>query len=139
MKPTRLSNEARVLPEAKLSRVTLGAALEVLAELTPGSATNYGVRLRGATAEPSAVVIRYSPGRLSVAGREVPYDLPAGEALQIRFFLDKSVLEAFLAGGRIAVTRLVNPGSSDLRLEVFAEGGDILVQRLEAWTVRPSW
>ena len=89
---------------------------------------------------PTAVSPGRGPvGRLNVAGREVPFSLAPGEVFKLQFFFDKSVLEAFAGDGRIAVTRVVYPPSPDLRVELFAEGGTIQVQKLEGYEMTPVW
>ena len=135
-KPVALTNSTRLLDGPR--RQPLGNALELLAEIKPGTATNFGVRLRGAVPGPADLVIRYSPGRLNVAGRAVPYTHPAGEVFILRLFLDKSVLETFIDGGRVALTQVIPPVAADLRAEIFAEGGAIFVPRGEAWEMRPT-
>lgn len=137
-KPVFLKNAA-VTSASKVVDGVRGDLLEVSAEIKPGIAKSFGLRLRGVASGAEELVIRYSPGLLNVAGREIPYTLPAGQIFTCRFFFDRSVLEAFFDESRIAVTRVLYPSTSDLRLEVFADEGDIQVQKLEAWPVRPVW
>jgi sucrose-6-phosphate hydrolase SacC (GH32 family) len=133
MRPAGLTNAARVLEGLH------GDALDVTIEIKPGTATAFGVRLRGPEAAPGDVVIRRAPGLLNVAGRAVPCISNPGEVFKFRFLLDKSVLEAFVGDGQIAVTRVIYPPSPNLQVEVFAEGGTIQVQRLEGYEMRSIW
>ena len=133
LKPVFLTNSVRALEGPR------AAALDLQVEIKPAGATNFGVRLRGAERGTNDIIVRYTPGRLNVAGREVPYTLPAGEVFKLRLLFDRSLLEAFVGGGQIAVTRVVMPPATDLRAEVFAEGGVIQAQRFECWEMRGNW
>ena len=137
VRPAALTNSTRLLtgPRGR----SIGNTFELRVEIAPGTATNFGVRLGGAQPDPADIVVRCMPGRLNVAGREVPYPPPPGSVFTLRLFLDKSVLEAFIDGGRIAVTRVIPPVAADVRVEVFAEGGTVFVQQFEAWEMRPIW
>jgi sucrose-6-phosphate hydrolase SacC (GH32 family) len=161
LKDFALTNAARILETVR------GDMVEVVVAIKPGTARAYGMRLRTAPPpvvrrpvpppskrnplqrppeppppepvppDPGAVVIRQSLLGLNVAGREIPYIPPAGQAFKCRLFFDKSVLEAFIEDGRCVVSRVVYPPTSDLRVEVFAEDGTIQVEQLEAWNLRP--
>jgi spore coat protein H len=137
VKPVTLTNSTRFLDNPRGRQ--LGNALELRAEILPGTATNFGVRLRGAQPGAADIVVRYTPGRLNVAGREVAYTHPAGTVFTLRLFLDKSVLETFIDDGQLVVTQVIAPAAADVRPEIFAEGGTVLVQQFETWEMRPLW
>lgn len=70
-----------------------------------------------------------------------PLELPQDEPLQLRLFIDRSVLEVF-ANGRQCITQRIYPTRPDsLRVRVFARGGGATVRSVEAWTIDPtnSW
>jgi len=67
-----------------------------------------------------------------------PLELKADEPLQLRVFVDKSVIEVF-ANGRQAVMRRVYPSREDsVGVVVFSNGGPAHVTALEAWDMMPS-
>mgnify|MGYP003745972113 FL=1 len=67
-----------------------------------------------------------------------PLDLPAGQPLRLRVFVDKSVVEVF-ANGRQAVMRRIYPARPDsLDVVLFTQGGPLHVSQLEAWDIAPS-
>ena len=67
-----------------------------------------------------------------------PLELEANEPLQLRVFVDKSVVEVF-ANGRQAVMRRVYPSRADsIGTAVFSQGGSARVTTLEAWDLMPS-
>ncbi len=67
-----------------------------------------------------------------------PLELKADEPLQLRVFVDKSVVEVF-ANGRQAVMRRIYPSREDsVGVVVFSNGGPAHVTALEAWDMMPS-
>lgn len=67
-----------------------------------------------------------------------PFELQADESLQLRVFVDKSVVEVF-ANGRQAVMRRIYPSREDsVGVAIFANGGPIHVTNLEAWSMMPA-
>jgi sucrose-6-phosphate hydrolase SacC (GH32 family) len=67
-----------------------------------------------------------------------PLDLKRAEHLQLRVFVDKSVVEVF-ANGRQAVMRRVYPSRADsLGVAIFSRGGPARVQKLRKWDMMPS-
>ncbi|RPG46195.1 MAG: glycoside hydrolase family 32 protein [Gammaproteobacteria bacterium TMED134] len=78
------------------------------------------------------------PENTAKAVETAPFSLAQGERLQLRVFVDKSVLEVF-ANGRQAVMRRIYPARTDsLGVSFFAEGGAAKVNVLEAWEISPS-
>ncbi len=64
---------------------------------------------------------------------EAPFELPKGETLKLRVFLDKSMLEVF-ANDRQCVTQQIFPDSREaLGIKVCAQGGAVKVVGGEAW------
>jgi beta-fructofuranosidase len=67
-----------------------------------------------------------------------PFELKPDEPLQLRVFVDKSVVEVF-ANGRQAVMRRVYPSRRDsVGVALFSKGGPARVTGLEAWDMMPS-
>ena len=61
-----------------------------------------------------------------------------GEDLNLRVFVDKSIVEVY-ANDRQAICRRVFPGRDDsLGLVLFANGGDAAFKTVTAWTMMPS-
>ncbi|MBL7223696.1 MAG: GH32 C-terminal domain-containing protein [Candidatus Brocadiae bacterium] len=127
-------NRGHVLREAR------GDTLEILARLLLGDAKAFGLRVRRSDDGSRAVTLRSDGRTLDVAGTPVPLGRGNEDrTLALHVFLDKSVLEVFVDGGRECVTRVIYPGRSDLGVEVFAEGGSATVGSLDVWKIRPVW
>ena len=115
-----------------------GDALEIQATLRLEPPAGSGLRMKtGGRGRPA----RAQFGRRAAWGRDplgrphadrspaAACDLPAeaGCELTLDVFLDKSLLEVFANGGRVAMTRIIYPPAEDLAVEVFAEQGTTYV------------
>lgn len=117
---------------------TAGAGIDLRVTLEPRGARACGLALRRSADGSRAVVIRHADGVLDVAGTAVPVAAGPGQPLELRVLLDRIALEVFVGDGRQVVTKSVTPPDDDLGLAVFAEGGDVAVPRLDAWTMKPA-
>ena len=78
------------------------------------------------------------PEHSSKALEAAPFELKKGERLQLRVFVDKSVVEVF-ANSRQAVARRIYPSRTDsVGVSLFSTGGTTRVRTLEAWKIMPS-
>jgi beta-fructofuranosidase len=79
-------------------------------------------------------MLKNLPAPEEAAGAAAPQlSLRPGEPLQLRVFLDRSVLEVF-GNGRQAVVQRVYPSRADsLQVRVFALGGGVTVHGVQAW------
>ena len=68
---------------------------------------------------------------------QAPFELKPGEALKLRVFVDKSVVEVY-ANDRQAICRRVYPGDDALGIALFANGGQTKFTSVKAWEMMPS-
>ena len=118
-----------------------GDALEIEVELVPGDADTFGLQVRCSENGSDGISLRYGEGILNVAGTEVPLTVGKGGSptLRLHLFLDRSVLEVFVDGGRSAVTRVNYADEEDLGIRVFAENGAALLKSLDVWQMKSIW
>lgn len=116
-----------------------GDALELQATITLDTAAAAGLRLAAAHDGSEGIEIGFDGEALHVAGCAVP--LPAGprRTVEVRVFLDRSVLELFADDGRIAVTRVVDPPLAGQAVALFAAGGTAQVAVTGIWPLRSIW
>lgn len=116
-----------------------GDALEVQALLQPGDGT-INLRIHHSVDGERAAIICYDGTTLDALGTQVPLVLGEDEPLKLHLFLDKSVLELFVNGGRIAVTRLLPDAQlEDRGIEVLVTNGQADLISLDVWTMRGIW
>jgi sucrose-6-phosphate hydrolase SacC (GH32 family) len=73
-----------------------------------------------------------------VAAQAAPFELAAGESLQLRIFLDHSVLEVF-ANHRECITQRIYPTRPDsMGVRLFSKGGSAHVRFIRAWDMAPT-
>jgi len=132
--------DVAVQDELKLIEGAGGRQIEVKAELAPGDAKAFGLKLRSSNDGERALTLRYADGVLNVAGTEVPLKLEGEDkTLKLHVFLDQSVMEVFINDGREVVTRTEYPGEEDLGIAVFAEGGKATLKSLDVWQMKSIW
>ena len=129
-----------------------GNSLEIKLEFENSSASEYGIKICCSPDGQEQTVISYNPGDTALkvdtnnSGPEkspkhvesAPLKLTAGERLQLRIFIDRSVVEVF-ANNRQAIMRRIYPERSEsTQVRVFASGNSVTVRRLESWHISPS-
>jgi beta-fructofuranosidase len=128
-----------------------GDALEIRAVFRPGQAARVGLILRVSPdgLETTRIVYDVFNRRLSldrsrsslnaeVTTEERGLDLEITDTLELRVFLDASVLEVF-AHGRAISTRIYPTRPDSLGVGVFAEGDTAMLEKLEVWPMRSIW
>jgi len=131
-----------------------GDSLELHAVIHPGNAREVGFSLRRSPdgQEETRLVFNCETGMLGIDRKKSslnpaqnlgfhdgPLNLAPGEPLDLRLFLDHSLLEVF-ANGRTCLTSRIYPTRADsLGMALFAEGGEATLQSLDAWDMLPIW
>lgn len=131
-----------------------GDALELLVELQPGAHGGCGLVLRCAPDGSEETLITYWPeiGQLVVdrshssldsevvtSAHSAPLTLKPGEPLQLRVFLDRSVLEIF-ANDRAAITTRIYPSRPDSHhVALLAHKNAARLIALDAWQLKSIW
>ena len=149
------ANDETVLPGVS------GKALEIDAVIDPGSAREVGIYVFRSpdSAERTRISLYRKGGRrrlhgmLQIDGSESslrgdvyarppeigPIDMEEGEALHLRIFVDRSIVEVF-ANGRQCLTLRVYPEREDSSgVSLFARGSTARLVSLETWKMRSIW
>ena len=129
-----------------------GNSIEIIVEMESEDAAEYGVKVCGSPDGQEETVISYdaSAGELKMdtqksgpegtpKGVEAgPFKLKDGERLELRIFVDHSVVEVF-ANRRQAVMRRIYPSQPEsVGVSLFSAGGTTQVHSLRSWTISPS-
>lgn len=126
--------------QAKIIDGVGGDTLEVLARFVAGDAKKFGLRLRPRDGKKGIIELVCDGKTLDAAGTKVPDVVDAQQRIiTLHVFFDKSVMELFINDGRKTVTRVVYPGSRDLRVELFCEEGSVTVKSVDAWEIGSIW
>jgi beta-fructofuranosidase len=129
-----------------------GNSLELFIDMESAEASDYGVKVCVSPdgQEETSIYYDAADGTLKVDTRKsgpehpsraleaAPFKLKKGERLELRVFVDKSVVEVF-ANSRQAIARRIYPSRADsIGVSLFATGGKTRVHTLEAWKIMPS-
>jgi beta-fructofuranosidase len=147
----------RAMPLTSARRLDVsGAALEIVADIDPGSATQVGISVRCAADGSEQTVIVYDTASHTLAidrqrssldpaaerdTRSARLELAQHELLQLHIFVDHSVVEVFANGRQCMASRVYPTRADSLGVEVFAAGGAAHALRVAAWemaSVRPT-
>ena len=101
---------------------------EIGVRLEPGAGATVGIR-RG-----NQILVSYRAGTLTAGTDSAPLPLPSGATLDLRAFIDGSVIEVF-ANRRVAMVARLYGLSGGLSL--FSEGGATRAASLDLWEMRP--
>lgn len=132
------------LPALTLNNITntvdnfTGDTLELQAEFEPGTARQFGLRVRASADGRRALTISSDGTNLLAAG--ISARLPesnAGQPLKLRVFLDRSVLEVY-ANDQACLTKVIYPEDRDLAVSLFASGGTARLKSFNAWPLKPA-
>ena len=132
-----------------------GDRLEIHAILEPGDAEEFGFKVRCAPDGVQQTIIAYnqkdkclildgeqSSENLDVVSRgeeRAPMALNAGELLELRIFLDRSIVEVY-ANSRLCLTKRIYPlGQMSYGVEFFVRGGSATVTSMDAWQMGNIW
>ena len=111
--------------------ITKGDTVEIGATFENAGAGTCGLHVRG-------MDIRYANGTLDVFGTHVKI-APEGKkkAITLQVFLDKSIAEIFINGGKKTVTRTIYPPANALGIEAYAEGE--ASGTVDVWQMKSMW
>ena len=129
-----------------------GRSLELAVNFKPGEARQFGLKVCASPDGEEQTLVYYDaaekklkvdttksstgPGPRGIEAG--PLELAPGEPLQLRVFIDKSVVEVF-ANGRQAVMRRIYPTRPDSTgVALFSRNGDAQAASIEAWEMMPS-
>ncbi|HEY3332451.1 MAG TPA: glycoside hydrolase family 32 protein [Capsulimonadaceae bacterium] len=127
-------------------------SLEISVRFHIGDSTKCGVRVACSPGGDEQTLVYYDSANRALVidtsrsslsdGEKVlesaPFELASGEALDLRVFVDKSIVEAY-ANDRQAVVRRIYPSRQDSNgVALFTEGAPARATDITAWEIMPS-
>ena len=115
-----------------------GMQLELQVVFARGSAPRFGLVLQDKT---QLMCITYDTAANTLYCKEqaMPLVLEPSEALTLRVFLDRSVVEVYANRRVFIVERIYPEDISAVEAGLFAEGGQTLVKQVDAWNMKSIW
>lgn len=118
-----------------------GSALEIAVNIDIGNAERVGLEVRRPAGGKDAVDIAYDNKalRLHAGGHAGAFQvLPGEDGLQLRVFLDQSVVEVY-ANGRAALTTRVYPDENALGIALYSKGRPARARTVDVWAMGSIW
>lgn len=132
-----------------------GDSLEMLVEFEPDGDAEFGLRLRCSPdgQEQTRIIYRSAQRQIVLerdassvspdverGERTAPVESAVGEPLRLHIFLDRSVLEVFVNGGRTCLTSRIYPLRPDsLGVGLFARSGKVILKSMDIYRMRTIW
>ncbi|MBN2311607.1 MAG: GH32 C-terminal domain-containing protein, partial [Candidatus Hydrogenedentes bacterium] len=131
-----------------------GDAIELAAVIEPGDAARCGLKVRCSPdgAEETAIVYDRVAGRLEIDRERASlgpeqtrgvtggsFALDTAEPLELRVFIDRSVIEVFVNGRACLTTRVYPTRDDAVGVDAFAAGGTATVRSLDVWDMKSIW
>lgn len=111
---------------------------ELELELELQTARGLRLDIQGAN-QPAAVTMAYDGLEFRLQEARASLQLPKGDReLKLRVFMDRSVLEVFVAD-QVCLTKRIEPLAGDLTLMIRAENGVARLKRMQAWPLKTIW
>jgi len=117
-----------------------GDSVELEVVMSAPNAQSFGINLLCDAKGENGFTIASSAGstNLTVGYIQPPFTLKEGEDLTLRIFIDKSMIEVF-ANERQAAVAWHEYAPENLRVSLFAKGGDLLIKKVTAWTLKSAY
>lgn len=137
----------------KLLQKSAGDTLEIVAEFAPGTATEFGFKVRKNLSEETLIgydvtnqqmfVDRTRSGATSFdrnfPGRHAGPLTAENKRVRLHIFLDCSSVEVFGNDGQTVITDLIFPDRRGIGVELYAQGGSTQLVSLDIWKLRSAW
>jgi beta-fructofuranosidase len=129
-----------------------GDCSELVAEIEPGTAEEFGLKLRATPDDTEHMLFGYSAKEkvlfsdtrrsslnpdTSRAIQKGFFELQPGEALKLHIFLDGSVVEVFVNGRACFAERVYPTRTDSLETALFSRGGTSRLRSMDVWELQP--
>lgn len=135
--PLALKNKTRIINGLK------GDTIEIIARFRADDARAFGLQVRRGTDGKESIPVMWREGEIIVRERcdQYPckYEIdPVTREVVFHIFLDKGIVDACTGDGRVFESIIHYAPLENLGVSVFAEGGSVTLQSLEAWQMAPA-
>ena len=116
-----------------------GDMFEVQAEFEPGTAKEFGLKLRCSEDGSRFVRIACDGEQLEVQGDRIPEALMQNEdSLRLHVFIDQACMEVF-SNDWVVYTEQISCPAEDQGVEVYASGGTAKLKSIDIWKMDSIW
>lgn len=116
-----------------------GDAVFIKAVLQPKSSDRFGIIVRnGKKSEGTDIQYDTAKKILFVNGEKMILE-PISGKIELEIILDRSSIEVFGNNGEAGISTCFSPASGEEELVLYTQGGELLVELLEAYTLNSAW
>ncbi len=142
------ANEEKAFPDVA------GKAIEIKAVIRPGKAKEVRLKVLQSPDDSEYTMIRYSSDQTLLVdtshaslleGLEPrppetgPFNLGSDEPLELRIFIDRSVVEVFANGRQCLCVRVYPTQDNSRGISIFSQDGEAELVSLDVWQMRSVW
>ena len=106
--------------------------MEIHAVVTDEPRATFGLRLIPLNEQSQTIQFTSAADELRLNDKSVPFYRDGTWDLDLRLFLDRSVIEVFI-NKRVSLTLVLQPEICIYRVEFFAENAIVMLRQIEAW------
>jgi beta-fructofuranosidase len=129
----RLDNDHKSLPLSGTNTLEIGIEVDLQ------SAKSVTLEIQGSTTNAKPIVVNFDGTNLTVMDAKAPLgSADGGRTLNLRLFIDWSVLEVF-ANGTVCVTKTIAPLGGNASLAIRTAGGTATAKRIQTWPMKTIW
>jgi len=141
-----------ISPEQSYMPDIRGKAYEIKIELEPGDARLIGLKVRKGDNEETIIGYDGDQQQLFVdrtRSGTVNFDstfaditrapLELDDTLEMHIIVDWSSVEVFAANGTISMTNRIFPSTGSRDIEIFSDGGNTKVKKMDIWPLKSAW
>ncbi len=110
-----------------------GDVFEIIAEIHPMNASQFGFDIRG-----ERLIYSVDNQSLTFMGSDAPL-LPMDGKIRLRMIIDRNSVEVYANQGEVTFTKLFYPDPSNMNLEFFTKGGSARIESMEIYRLMSIW
>jgi fructan beta-fructosidase len=149
---TRLENRSMKAANNLLKSKTIrGETLEIIAEISPEDASEFGLKVRKSGSEETVIgvdtkkltllVDRTRSGNVSFdehfpSRNAGPFESAAGKSVRLHIFVDRSSVEVFGNDGEIVISETIFPKRTSDGIELYSNDGRARVLTMDIWNLK---
>jgi fructan beta-fructosidase len=131
-----------------------GETIEIVAEISPGGASEFGLRVRKGSGEETVIGVDTKKQTLFVnrtrsgnvgfdehfPSRDAgPITLAAGKSVKLHIFVDRSSVEVFGNDGETVLSEAIFPKSASDGIELYSHDGHARVLTMDVWNLKSAY
>ncbi len=112
-----------------------GNAMDIHAVVATGAQTEFGIRLIPIHGHADEIIFTCVANKAVLNDKAVEYPMRENGSLDVRLFLDRSVVEVFI-NSSASLSVVLQSAADSYSVEIFSHGTDTMLQKLDLWYMK---